>query len=188
MKSKQWDRHTVVLGLASIALLAVIPATMLADRWTATGERDMGLPAELSADQRNEIVRIAERDPRTRQYLRGRPYEATVEPWRSTLRPSTLIGGMLIATFQQPHRLRGVWYFMDYDCTEEATPPYHGIPYRQGYRKVTELTIHVHLQRRRVIGVEVTAPPEPYWSEGPAEIIATPAVDRSARLECQQGF
>jgi hypothetical protein len=91
-------------------------------------------------------------DPRVQQLLDGLSYHSqSVVLWHRD--GGGLIGAAVTLELPEPESVSGEWLGMVNDCTPDASPPYHSIPYRQAFTKLDQVSVWVDLNLHQVVGV-----------------------------------
>lgn len=107
---------------------------------------------KLSQAQRTKITHIFQSD-RTFLRLIGHRHFKTTSVWLWTNREGVLLGGVVVLRLPHPVTMSGTWLDLDYDCSEQTSPPYGRVPYKAKYSSVTTITLFVDLQRKQVAGI-----------------------------------
>jgi len=107
----------------------------------------------LTTAERKSIVTTALKDRSLLGLLRKRRYNVRgVQAW--TTSTGTVLGGVAIIPFPRALTLAGTWLGMDYDCTEQSSPPYRRFTYTAERRNVTMLLAFVNLRGKQVAAIE----------------------------------
>lgn len=113
-------------------------------------------PAEptLTTQQEQTAISLAESDPRVVSLLAGRPHSASATAWMTVAQPANLIGGLVTLSWDDPATLTTDWPAIDYDETEQTSPPYTEGTISYTGTGAESLDILVDLTRNAVVSIE----------------------------------
>ncbi len=107
-------------------------------------------------------TQLALADARVQRLLDGLSYH-----WQQVVLWSggkDLFGAMVTLELEQPASVSGEWLSIAQGCTDQASLPYHSVPYRQAGKNLRQVSVWVDLNRHQVVGIEPNSDPRYRWT------------------------
>lgn len=107
----------------------------------------------LTSKQKKTILSVIHTDKTFAKLIKSKKYRVTTT-YLWVTRGGSFLGGVVSVRLKTVGAMHGTWLYLDYDCTEQSTPPYGRVPYTAKYGNVSAVTLFVDVVRKRVAGIQ----------------------------------
>jgi hypothetical protein len=107
---------------------------------------------KLTKKQQQNAVKILGKDKTFKRLINKKSYKvSSIGIWLT--KSGTLLGGTITLRLKKRATINGTWLYLDYDCSEQTSPPYRAVPFQAKYKNIIYMTAAVDLTRKKVVSI-----------------------------------